>query len=65
MKIEQQMELEEARKILEEKKAKDHAKRLEEFKHYKTNSEEEVRNSSELLKDKLKNMIFDKRRDIE
>ena len=36
MKIEAQLELEEARKILEAKKAEDQRKRLEEFRHYKT-----------------------------
>ena len=37
MKIEQQMELDEARRILEAKKEAQHQKILEEFKHYKTN----------------------------
>ena len=47
MKIEQQMELEEARLILEAKKEADHLKRLEEFKHYTSNI-------TESLSDKLK-----------
>ena len=55
MKIEQQMELDEARRILEAKKEADHQKRLEEFKHFKTNLTEDCEiDQKELFKDNLK-----------